>query len=68
MISDFTRMAHGNPRTSLLQRERQRFMHKLEYYPKNHEGMYSCVGCGRCVEKCPVGLNIVRVIKRLGEE
>nr|WP_232010490.1 4Fe-4S binding protein [Fusobacterium varium] len=30
--------------------------------------MYSCVGCGRCVEKCPVGLNIVRVIKRLGEE
>ncbi|WP_308009395.1 4Fe-4S dicluster domain-containing protein [uncultured Fusobacterium sp.] len=68
MISDFTRMAHGNPRTNQLQRVRQRFMHKLVYYPKNHEGMYSCVGCGRCVEKCPVGLNIVRVIKRLGEE
>ena len=68
MISDFTRMAHGNPRTSQLQRVRQRFMHKLVYYPKNHDGLYSCVGCGRCVEKCPVGLNIVRVIKRLGEE
>lgn len=68
MISDFTRMAHGNPRTSQLQRVRQRFMHKLVYYPKNHDGLYSCVGCGRCIEKCPVGLNIVKVIKKLGEE
>lgn len=67
MISDFTRMAHGNPRTSQLQRVRQRFMHKLVYYPKNHDGLYSCVGCGRCIEKCPVGLNIVKVIKKLGE-
>ena len=22
-----------------------------------------CVGCGRCVEKCPASLNIVKVIK-----
>lgn len=63
MYSDFTMMAHGNNRTSQMQRYRQRFMHKLVYYPQNNDGMYSCVGCGRCVDKCPTGLNIVKVIK-----
>lgn len=63
MYSDFTMMAHGNNRTSQMQRFRQRFMHKLVYYPANNDGMYSCVGCGRCVEKCPASLNIVKVIK-----
>ncbi len=63
MYSDFTMMAHGNNRTSQMQRFRQRFMHKLVYYPANNNGMYSCVGCGRCVDKCPVSLNIVKVIK-----
>ncbi len=63
MYSDFTMMAHGNNRTSQMQRFRQRFMHKLVYFPANNDGMYSCVGCGRCVEKCPSSLNIVKVIK-----
>ena len=63
MYSDFTMMAHGNNRTSQMQRFRQRFMHKLVYFPANNGGMYSCVGCGRCVEKCPSSLNIVKVIK-----
>lgn len=63
MYSDFTMMAHGNNRNSQMQRFRQRFMHKLVYFPANNDGMYSCVGCGRCVEKCPSSLNIVKVIK-----
>ena len=46
MYSDFTMMAHGNNRTSQMQRFRQRFMHKLAYFPANNEGMFSCVGCG----------------------
>ncbi len=66
MYSDFTKMAHGNPRTSQLERFRQRFMHKLVYYPANNEGLYSCVGCGRCVAKCPISMNIAKVIKKLG--
>ena len=68
MYSDFTMMAHGNNRTSQLQRFRQRFMHKLVYFPTNNGGMYSCVGCGRCVDKCPNNLNIVKVIKAFGKE
>ena len=68
MYSDFTMMAHGNNRTSQLQRFRQRFMHKLAYFPANNDGMFSCVGCGRCVDKCPSHLNIVKVIKAFGKE
>ena len=66
MYSDFTLMAHGNSRTTQMQRFRQRFMHKLVYYPSQNDGLYSCVGCGRCVNKCPQKLNIVKVIKTLG--
>lgn len=66
MKSDFTLMAHGNNRNTQAQRVRQRFMHKLVYYPANNDGIYSCVGCGRCVAKCPVSLNIVKVIKSMG--
>jgi heterodisulfide reductase subunit C len=68
MYSDFTMMAHGNNRTSQMQRFRQRFMHKLVYFPANNDGMYSCVGCGRCVEKCPASLNIVKVIKAFAKD
>lgn len=67
MYSDFTQMAGGNPRTTQTQRFRQRFMHKLVYYPKRYGGTYSCVGCGRCVEKCPQHLNIVKVVKEFSK-
>ena len=66
MYSDFTLMAHGNSRNTQMQRFRQRFMHKLVYYPSQNDGLYSCVGCGRCVNKCPQRLNIVKVAKKLG--
>ena len=66
MYSDFTLMAHGNSRNSQKERFRQRFMHKLVYYPDNNGGMFSCVGCGRCLAKCPISMNIVKVMKTLG--
>ena len=68
MYSDFTMMAHGTNRPTQKERFRQRFMHKLIYYPANNGGLYSCVGCGRCLQKCPVNSNIVKVIKTLGGE
>ena len=68
MYSDFTLMSAGQPRPTQLERFRQRFMHKLVYYPANNEGLYSCVGCGRCLQKCPISMNLVKVIKSLGEE
>ena len=68
MYSDFTMMAHGNNRNSQMQRFRQRFLHKLAYFPANNNGMFSCVGCGRCVDSCPANLNIVKVIKAFEKE
>lgn len=68
MYSDFTKMAHGNPRTSQLERFRQRFMHKLVYFPANNDGIMGCVGCGRCLQKCPISMNIVKVAKSLDKE
>ena len=66
MYSDFTRMAHGNNRLTQKERFRQRFMHKLVYFPENNDGMFSCVGCGRCLAKCPISMNIVKVMKKIG--
>lgn len=66
MYSEFTRMAHGNNRLTQKERFRQRFMHKLVYYPANNDGLFGCVGCGRCLAKCPISMNIVKVMKTMG--
>ncbi len=68
MYSEFTRMAHGNNRLTQKERFRQRFMHKLVYYPENNNGLFSCVGCGRCLAKCPISMNIAKVMKKIGGE
>ena len=67
MFNDFTQMAAENPRHTQKERSRQRFMHKLVYYPMAHDGVNACVGCGRCLESCPVNMNIVKVIKAFNE-
>ena len=68
MYADFTKMAHGNSRNAQMQRFRQRFMHKLVYFPDNNDGEFGCVGCGRCLSRCPISMNIIKVIKEFGEE
>lgn len=68
MYSDFTLMAHGNNRNSQLERFRQRFMHKLVYFPSRNDGMVGCVGCGRCLAKCPISMNIIKVSQTLANE
>ena len=67
MYADFTKTAGGQPRPTQLERFRQRFMHKLVYYPANNDGVFGCVGCGRCMKSCPISMNIVKVMKTLGE-
>ena len=66
MYSDFTKMSAGQPRLTQKERFRQRFMHKLVYYPENNDGLFSCVGCGRCISKCPISMNIAKVMKTVG--
>jgi len=58
----FTRLAGGyDPRATKGARLRQRFYHKLFYFPE-HFGPLGCVGCGRCVKYCPVNIDIREVI------
>lgn len=67
MFSEYTRMAGGhNPRPSKKERVRNRFLHKLAYFEDRY-GKSLCVGCGRCVAKCPVGLDITCFIDKVGE-
>lgn len=59
MFGLFTQHASGhNPRPEKKHRVRQRFLHKLRYYPDRHGGTVSCTGCGRCVLHCPVNVDI----------
>lgn len=67
MFSEYTRMAGGhNPRPSKKERVRNRYMHKLTYF-KDRYGQNLCVGCGRCLMKCPVGMDITRIIDMVRE-
>jgi len=62
MFPLFTKHGMGhNPRDQKFQRIRQRFMHKLKYYPDKYDKGIMCVGCGRCVEVCPANIDIRRV-------
>ncbi|MDI3548390.1 MAG: hypothetical protein PWR10_2042 [Halanaerobiales bacterium] len=63
MFASFTKHASGhNPRRSQDQRYRQRVMHKYSYHPENY-GRLACTGCGRCLDNCPVNLDIRSVLK-----
>lgn len=65
MFSLFTLQASGhNPRSSLKKRLRQRIMHKFSYFPQNY-GTLGCVGCGRCIDNCPAGVDIREIIQQI---
>ncbi|MCS5695859.1 4Fe-4S dicluster domain-containing protein [Desulfofundulus thermocisternus] len=67
MFSHFTRMAGGhNPRPTKKERIRNRFLHKLKYH-RDRYNLDGCVGCGRCINKCPVNIDIRQIIADLQE-
>ena len=67
MFSEFTSMAGGhNPRPTKKDRLKNRFYHKFNYLPKIYEKL-GCVGCGKCLVHCPVGISPLILLREMGE-
>lgn len=63
----FTRNAGGhNPRNDV-SRVRYRIYDKMKYIDERFN-LKGCVGCGRCIDVCPVYLDIVEIMNKLGEK
>lgn len=63
----YTLEASGhNPRSDIYQRYRNKINCKYNYYYKRSKNIY-CVGCGRCVEVCPVGMDIREIVSSVLE-
>ena len=64
----YRREASGhNPRDAKGERLRNRFFCKFYYYPEQY-GPLACTGCGRCIDSCPVNIDITEVMDHLAEE
>ncbi len=57
--------SHGHPvRADIASRYRQWLTHKLAGWHEQF-GRSGCVGCGRCISWCPVGVDITREVAKL---
>lgn len=54
---DFARVAGGNFRPRTADRYRQWLTHKFATWTEQF-GSFGCVGCGRCITWCPVGIDV----------
>ena len=62
---NYRRIAGGhNPRPDPGSRLRNRFFCKFHYYPEQY-GPVACTGCGRCIDSCPVNIDITEVLAYL---
>lgn len=67
MYQEYSCQASGyNPRAMQMNRIRNRIYHKFNYLPKNNQ-VLGCVGCGRCIDMCPVHIDIVEIIAHARE-
>lgn len=63
---EFSHMGPGPVRASTSSRYRQWFMHKLASW-YDQFGESGCVGCGRCITWCPVGIDLTAELAKMRE-
>jgi ferredoxin len=63
---DFSHIAGGSVRASPKSRYRQWLTHKLAAW-HDQFGTSGCVGCGRCITWCPVGIDITEEVLAIRE-
>lgn len=63
---DYSYLHGGGVRTSVSSRYRQWMTHKLATW-FDQFGSSGCVGCGRCITWCPVGIDITEEVRAISE-
>ena len=63
---DFSYIHGGSVRSSVKARYRQWMTHKLASWVDQF-GVFGCVGCGRCITWCPVGIDITEEARAIRE-
>ncbi|MDD5163932.1 MAG: 4Fe-4S dicluster domain-containing protein [Candidatus ainarchaeum sp.] len=63
-LQQFTKVHGGVFRSSRKSRLRQFVMHKLSFFRQQHS-VHLCVGCGRCIEACPVKISLVEIARQI---
>jgi len=66
-VREFSHVHGGNIRPTIRARYRQWLTHKLASWIDQF-GISGCVGCGRCITWCPVGIDLTEEVKAIREK
>lgn len=64
LLMEFAEVHGGNFRKDRDARLKQFMYHKLSYWIDQY-GAFGCVGCGRCINACPAGIDITEVAREI---